>query len=80
MVTMAKKEQPLGFDILERADELFEGVSDLTLVILKAHLLLEEELYNQLRQLFPNLCAIRPAKSAFLPKYHIGAGSMHSAH
>lgn len=51
---MAKKDQPLGFDILERADELFEGVSDLTLLVLKAHLLLEEELYNQLRQLFPN--------------------------
>jgi hypothetical protein len=51
---MVKKDPPLGFDILERADELFEGVSDLTLLILKAHLLLEEELYNQLRQLFPN--------------------------
>ncbi|WP_426422604.1 hypothetical protein [Bradyrhizobium genosp. A] len=51
---MAKKAPPLGFDILERADELFDGVSDLTLLILKCHLLLEEELYNQLRQLFPN--------------------------
>jgi len=51
---MAKKDPPLGFEILERADALFQGVSDLTLLVLKAHLLLEEELYNQLRQLFPN--------------------------
>ena len=51
---MAKKDEPLGFDILERADTLFDGISDLTLLVLKAHLLLEEELYNQLRRLFPN--------------------------
>lgn len=51
---MAKKDAPLGFDILDRADTLFDGVSDLTLLILKAHLLIDEELYNQLRQLFPN--------------------------
>lgn len=50
---MAKKDPPLGLDIEERAEELLKGVSDLTLLILKAHLLLEEELYNQLRQLFP---------------------------
>ncbi|WP_316187984.1 MULTISPECIES: hypothetical protein [unclassified Bradyrhizobium] len=51
---MAKKDEPLGFDILERADSLFDGISDLTLLVLKAHLLLEEELYNQLRRLFPS--------------------------
>ena len=51
---MAKKDEPLGFDILERADTLLKGIADLTLLVLKAHLLLEEELYNQLRRLFPN--------------------------
>jgi hypothetical protein len=51
---MAKKDPPLGFDILDRADEQLGAVSDLTLLVLKCHLLLEEELYNQLRQLFPN--------------------------
>jgi len=50
---MAKKDAPYGLDIEERAEELLKGVTDLTLLILKAHLLLEEELYNQLRQLFP---------------------------
>jgi len=50
---MAKKNPPLGLGIEERAEELLKGISDLTLLILKAHLLLEEELYNQLRQLFP---------------------------
>jgi hypothetical protein len=50
---MAKRDPPHGLDIEERAEELLKGVTDLTLLILKAHLLLEEELYNQLRQLFP---------------------------
>jgi hypothetical protein len=50
---MAKKNPPLGLGIEGRAEELPKGISDLTLLILKAHLLLEEELYNQLRQLFP---------------------------
>lgn len=50
---MAKKDLPLGLDIEARASELLDHVSDLTILILKAHLLLEEELYNQLRQLFP---------------------------
>ncbi len=51
---MAKKDEPLGFGILEAADKHLEGISDITLLILKAHLLIEEELYNQVRLAFPN--------------------------
>src|SRR5690606_6980819 len=51
---MAKKDAPLGWEILNRADQELDEISDLTLLVLKAHLLLEEELYNQLRLLFPD--------------------------
>jgi hypothetical protein len=51
---MAKRDRPYGLDILDVGDRHFEGINDFTLLILKAHLLIEEELYNQLRSVFPN--------------------------
>ncbi len=51
---MANEEPQFDTSIIERIEKLFEGITDGTLLILKAHLLLEETLHKEVREHLPN--------------------------